>query len=154
MIRARHEHRLARPTPEWLSLVLVLAVLVGCEEMTSPSSSFRALGAGEQWLRSIPPRGICAGGGATVTIRLHGSASDSRLAWMTLPSGTERQLSWAPGTSARFGPHLEVIGTDGTVIAREGSIVTGSCIISPDFLVPEFGGSLLAAPTMTVPAVR
>jgi len=60
---------------------------------------------------------------------------------MTLPDGTVRQLSWRPGTSARFMPALEVIGPDGAVAAREGSIVTGSCTIAPDFEVAEFAGS-------------
>jgi hypothetical protein len=59
--------------------------------------------------------------------------------WLTLPDGTSRQLSWQPGTSARFTPDLEVIGPDGHLLAREGAAITGTCSIAPDFLVPEFG---------------
>jgi hypothetical protein len=104
-----------------------------------PSASIRALGPGERWLRSIPPSGLCAGGGTTADIRLHGSPSDWRLAWMTLPDGTVRQLSWRPGTSARLAPDLEVIGPDGLIVAREGTMVTATCTIDPDFEMAEFG---------------
>jgi len=72
-------------------------------------------------------------------VRLHGSASDPRLAWLTGPDGTERPLSWRPGTSARFVPELEVIGPDGEVVAREGAAITGTCTITPDYLIAEFG---------------
>jgi hypothetical protein len=73
---------------------------------------------------------------------------------MTLPNGTTRQLSWRPGTSARFTPDLEVIGPDGAVVGREGSVITGSCTIAPDFVVAEFGDAPLAAPATPVPTVR
>jgi hypothetical protein len=119
--------------------LLFLGLGVGCAPApAAPSASIRALGAGEQWLRSIPPTGICAGGGAVVEIRLHGSPSDWRLAWLTLPDGSTRQLSWLAGTSARFTPDLEVIGPDGWVVAREGSLITGTCTVAPDFLMAEF----------------
>jgi hypothetical protein len=58
---------------------------------------------------------------------------------MTQPDGTVRQLSWRPGTSARFAPNLEVIGLDGLVVAREGAVITGTCTITPDFVMAEFG---------------
>jgi len=51
-------------------------------------------------------------------------------------------------------PNLEVIGPDGTVVAREGSVITGSCTIAPDFLVAEFGDSPLTAPATPAPTVR
>jgi hypothetical protein len=72
---------------------------------------------------------------------------------MTLPDGLTRQLSWRPGTSGRFVPNLEVIGPNGTVVAREGSVITGSCTIAPDFLVAEFGDSPLTAPATPAPTV-
>jgi hypothetical protein len=73
---------------------------------------------------------------------------------MALPDGTTQQLSWPPGTSARFAPDLEVIGPDGSVLAREGAVVTGSCTITPDFVVPEFGGSSLLSQPMGPPSGR
>jgi hypothetical protein len=125
--------------------------IVACVSPASPSASIRVLGPDEQWLRSTPPAGLCAGGGTTAQIRLHGSSSDSRLAWLTLPDGALRQLSWPPGTSARFAPDLEVIGPDGRVIAREGSVITGTCTIAPDFLVAEFGTPPSDAPLTASP---
>jgi hypothetical protein len=122
-----------------LGIVLALAGLVACASPVIPSASVRALGPGEQWLRSIPPTGLCAGGGTVGDVRLHGSPSDGRLAWLTLPDGTSRQLSWRPGTSARFTPDLEVIGPDGHLLAREGAAISGTCTIAPDFYLPEFG---------------
>ena len=73
---------------------------------------------------------------------------------MTLPDGTVRQLSWLPGTSGRFVPALEVIGPDGRVVAREGSLITGSCTIAPDFEVAEFGPSPFAQPSAAAPAAK
>jgi hypothetical protein len=73
---------------------------------------------------------------------------------MTLPDGTSRQLAWRPGTSARFVPDLEVIGPDGRVLAREGSVITGSCTIAPDFEVAEFGDSPPPTAARPPPTVR
>ena len=128
------------------SVLVVLAVVVLAVAALSlggqPKSPLvRALGADEVWLRSIPPSGLCAGGGTVGAVTLHGSLSDPRLAWLTQPDGTTRQLSWRPGTSARFAPSLEVIGPDGRVVAREGSVITGTCILSPDYLLAEFGST-------------
>jgi hypothetical protein len=122
------------------ALILASTGLAACTDAPAvPTGSIRALGPGEQWLRSAPPTGLCAGGGTTAVIRLHGSPDDWRLTWMTLPDGTVRQLSWRPGTSARFAPNLEVIGPDGGVVAREGDVITGLCTVTPDFEVAEFG---------------
>lgn len=111
---------------------------MACAAPPVPTASPRPLGPGEQWLRSVPP-GLCAGGGTTTEIRLHGSPSDSRVAWLQMPDGSRRELSWLPGTSARFTPDLEVIGPDGRLVAREGALITGTCTIGPDALVAEFG---------------
>jgi len=73
---------------------------------------------------------------------------------MTLPDGMTRPLSWRPGTSARFVAGLEVLGPDGTVVAREGSVITGSCMIAPDFEVAEFGESPLASSAAPEPTIR
>jgi hypothetical protein len=61
--------------------------------------------------------------------RLHGSPDDPHLAWMTDPDGTRYELAWSRGTSARFAPQLEVIGPDGAVTAREGTLVVGLCAV-------------------------
>jgi hypothetical protein len=139
VVRSQDQRRRSRHRRRWLGLVLASAGLVACASPSIPSASTRALGPGELWLRSVPSNALCAGGGTDADTRLHGSPSDSRLAWMTLPDGTVRQLSWRPGTSARFTPNLEVIGPDGLVVAREGSVITGTCTITPDFLVADFG---------------
>ncbi len=58
---------------------------------------------------------------------------------MTFEDGSRKELVWLPGTSARFVPELEVIGPDGKVIAREGSLVTGGCPVGdPNVLFVEF----------------
>ena len=134
--------------------VLVCAALGACASTSIPSASIRPLGPGETWLRSIPPSGLCAGGGTVGEVVLHGSPSDSLLVWLTMPDGKRRQLSWRPGTSARFAPTLEVIGPDGRVIAQEGSAITGTCAIVPDVLVAEFGTSPFAEPDTPTSEVK
>jgi hypothetical protein len=119
--------------------VLATFGLAACVSRPVPSPSDQPVASGEVLLRSIPPSGLCAGGGTVGQVTLHGSPTDQRLPWLTLPDGTERQLSWSPGTRARFDPDLEVIGPSGKVIAHKGSLITGTCIISPDFLMAEFG---------------
>lgn len=152
--RRRHEFHcsavmLLRCTLRTLTTAALLSTAIaGCAQpMTTPTST-RPLGSGERWLRTIPPTGLCAGGGATVVIRLHGSAADPMVVWMSFPDGRTHQLAWPAGTSARFDPDLEVIGPNGSVVAREGDVVTGSCTIAPDFEVPEINGSsILAQPS-------
>lgn len=112
-----------------LSFALLALVLVGCGSPEPSASPIRALGPGERWL-PVAYWGqsfLCAGGGFVGEFRLHGSPDDPRLAWMTWPDGSRREIGWDPGTSARFSPNLEVIGPDGAVVAREGSLVTGGC---------------------------
>lgn len=132
-----------RPSITWPLGLVVAAMLAGsCASPALPGPSVRSLGSSERWLQTIPPNSLCAGGGTVGEVRLHGSPTDSGLAWMTLPDGTRRPLIWQPGTSARFGPDLEVIGPDGVVVAREGSRITGNCAFAPTGAdLPEFGSS-------------
>ena len=121
-----------------LVLVLTLALAACSSTLGTPPPAHRALGAGEIWLPVVDTHNgqfLCAGGGSVVEIRLHGSSTDPRLTWETLPDGTEHTVVWMPGTSARFAPDLVVIGPDGTVIAREGSLITGGCAMPNGELV-------------------
>jgi hypothetical protein len=129
--------------PLWIALLMLCAV--GCSLPEPSASPSRALGPGEQWL-PVAYWGqsfLCAGGGFVGDFRLHGSPDDPRLAWMTWPDGSRRELGWDPGTSARFNPSLEVLGPDGAVVAREGSMVTGGCgtaetnVMYVDFMTPR-----------------
>ena len=112
-----------------LSCVLLVLALAGCGSPAPSAIATRLLGPGERWLPVANWGGtmLCAGTGYVGDFRLHGSPDDPRLAWMTWPDGSRRELGWLPGTSARFTPNLEVIGPDGQVIAHEGSQVTGGC---------------------------
>jgi hypothetical protein len=127
-----------------ISGVLLLVALAACGSPALSSVPIRALGPGERWLPVADWGGnmLCAGGGYVGDFRLHGSPDDPRLAWMNWGDGSRRELGWLPGTSARFTPNLEVIGADGQVIAREGSLVTGGCptadtgVLFVDFTTP------------------
>jgi len=126
---ATHDTRIVRSlTGVVLALALGLA-LGGCWT-TSPSSPSRPLGPGERWLPIVDDHGgqlLCGGVGFVGEFRLHGSAADPQLAWMTRPDGTRQDLVWQVGYSARFTPQLEVLDQHGTVIASEGTLVTGGC---------------------------
>jgi hypothetical protein len=97
----------------------------------------RTLGPGEQWVpvavwvdSSGQAEPLCAGGGFIGDIRLHGSASDPRLVWMTWPEKGRIELAWPVGYSARFTPQLELLDDAGRVVGREGTYVTGGCNIA------------------------
>ena len=70
---------------------------------------------------------LCAGGGFVGDYRLHGSASDPRIVWMTDPHGTREEVAWPVGYSARFRPSLELLDEHGDLVGREGTLVVGSC---------------------------
>lgn len=110
-------------------IVLLMVGVVGCGSPDPSDGPTRSLGPGEQWLpvADLGPNGLCAGGGFIGEFRLHGSPDDVRIAWMTFPDGSRRELGWPAGTRARFTPNLEVVGPAGQVIAREGSMVKGGC---------------------------
>ena len=71
--------------------------------------------------RRYEPCGIC-GSGPTVRNRWVGE----RVA---------RMMTWVCAEQT-----ADVIGPDGAVVAREGSAISGTCAIAPDFLVAESGG--------------
>jgi hypothetical protein len=74
----------------------------------------------------------CAGTGFAPDVRLHGSATDPRLAWMVWADGSRRELVWPLGYSARFDPGLEVLDEAGHVVAHEGTLLTGGCPMTSD----------------------
>jgi hypothetical protein len=126
-----------------LALLVICVALAACGGKPTPTPS-RALGAGEHWLpvANWGDNMLCAGTGYSGDHRLHGAASDPRLAWMIRPDGTRGELGWPVGFSARFTPTLEVLDDHGRVIASEGSIVQGGCgtadpgVTYPDFTTP------------------
>jgi hypothetical protein len=129
-----------------LSLALLVLCLSGCGPPEPPASPIRALGPGERWLPVAEwgrPIQACGGVGYPEDVRLHGSPDDPRIAWMTWPDGSRQEIGWDPGTSARFNPKQEVLGPDDTVVAREGSLVTGGCgtgetnVMYVDFTTPR-----------------
>lgn len=124
----------------WLACILLVFVLVGCSSAAASVVATKSLGPGERWLAAVDWTGRACGGVGLVgdAFRLHGSPTDPHLARMTWSDGSRRELVWNSGTSARFDPN-------GTVIAREGSIVTGYCLAGdpkyPNALFVEFAPS-------------
>lgn len=130
--------------------LLAIVLIAGCGADPRPPStgSVRPLGPGERWLPvarwDLPGGGhlLCAGGGYLGDHRLHGSPTDPRLAWMTVPNGDRVDIAFWYGWSARFSPELEVLDDTGTVVAREGTKIGGGCATAEpgiehvDFEVP------------------
>jgi hypothetical protein len=124
-----------------LAIALVLAVLlVACANAmttTQPEETAgRTLGPGEHWVPVRLDRNIggnplvCAGVGFTGNSHiLAGSADDPRLVWMMV-GGERRELEWPVGYSARFTPDLELLNENGSVVAHEGSRLSGGCEMS------------------------
>ena len=132
-----------------LTYALLMLALAGCGQTATSPVPTRSLGPGERWLPVANWTGrLCGGGGFVGDFRLHGSPDDPSTAWMTYPDGSRKELAWSPGTSARFIPALEVVGPDGNVIAREGSLVTGGCPVGdPNVLFVEFQTPSAREPT-------
>jgi hypothetical protein len=64
---------------------------------------------------------------------LRGASADARVAWAIDRSGGGRiELVWPAGYSARFLPDLQVLDATGTVVAREGDLIIGSCMGNPE----------------------
>jgi hypothetical protein len=129
-----------------LFAVAAASILAACGTLTPTPTELppRLLGPDEAWAPTVDTQNghaLCAGGGATAVIRLHGSPQDPRLTWETLPDGTEVPVVWPRWTSLRFAPDLQVFGPDGALVAREGSQVTGGCRM-PNGELPEFGGEV------------
>ena len=51
---------------------------------------------------------------------LHGDSRDPRLAWLVNPDGLRVEVQWPRGFTARFNPELELVASNGEVVAREG----------------------------------
>ena len=106
-------------------------VVAGCSSAPLPSatplpSGFVAI----PTLSGQPPGGwtpvACAGVGFADSI-LHGDPTAAVPVWIEpLPPGpaTTIEVVWPHGFSARFTPHLELLDSSGTLIAREGDRLT------------------------------
>jgi len=119
-------------------VVLAVAALSACGMVTrliatpGPTPP-RPLGPGEVWvpvelwepIDGVPV--LCGGVGFIGEYRLHGSSTDQRLVWMTVPDGSRQELAWPLGYSARFIPKLELLDETGSVVGREGTLITGGC---------------------------
>ncbi len=102
-------------------IVLSVCVIAGCAFM------------GSRALRTDPTRqGSCSVGvGRDATI--HGSASDTSLAWaIDNTSGNRVELIWPVGYTAQFGPQLVVLDRDGKAVAHDGDLIIGSCLTRPE----------------------
>jgi hypothetical protein len=116
--------------------LLLLTLIAACSALqpgTPAPTPARPLGPGERWLPVANwtfngTRVLCAGTGFVGGFFLHGSQTDSRIAWMTFPDGSRHEIGWPLGYSARFVPGLEVLDEASRVIAREGSPVAGGCL--------------------------
>jgi hypothetical protein len=77
----------------------------------------------------VDPEGrtFCARGVGLDAV-LHGSPSDARVAWaVDNVSGQRIELVWPQGYQARFDPDLTIFRAGGSIVAREGDLVTGGC---------------------------
>jgi hypothetical protein len=130
--------------------LLVALVLAACGTSTgtslavTPSTSVASLSTGELPLPTPPfvntPPDICAGVG--ISALLHGDAHDPALTWVEdTTTHTRRDVVWPVGYRARFAPRLEVLDASGTVVLREGDLITSVCGITTDgrfYLTPPF----------------
>jgi hypothetical protein len=83
---------------------------------------------------------VCAGIGLE-GFHLTGDPSDARVAWLVSETGGRRNVLFPPGLQARFVPTLEIVSSDGVVVAREGDRVYGGCVTGrpgPDDLLVIF----------------
>lgn len=117
---------------QWLLLAVVVPFGSACGSDVGPTPA-GSLNPGEVWVPVADWRGpdgqplLCAGGGLVGDYRLHGSPRDARVVWMIEPNGNRTELAWPVGYRARFSPNLELVSDGGTVVGREGSLVTDGC---------------------------
>jgi len=95
------------------ALGLLVTVTAGCLATTLPADP--------RWRG-----GGCLGTGTDAV--LHGSPSDPRVTWATIPrTGVRVDVVWPVGYSARFVPALELLDEQGHVVGREGDLIIGWC---------------------------
>ena len=130
--------------------VLAALALAACGTSTgssptvTPSTSVASFSPGELPLPTPPfvnnPPDICAGVGISALLR--GDAHDPVLTWVEdTMTHTRRDVVWPVGYRARFTPRLEVLDASGTVVLREGDLITGTCGSTADgrfYLAPPF----------------
>jgi hypothetical protein len=109
---------------------LVLLVLGAVLSVLLAACQFRAetrpLPADAAW------RGVCGLGVGRDAV-LQGAYSAPPVTWATDgSSGARFELLWPWGYQAQFAPRLEVLGEGGTVVAREGDLIIGSCGLPAD----------------------
>ena len=117
--------------------VVALLVISACAAPITPPGltllpTAMPLAPGEVALPTEPPVSVAPGeatacAGVGVSAVLHGSAADSRVAWLVNDLGTRMEVAWPPGYRARFGPTLEVLDASEVIVLRAGDAVTGVC---------------------------
>lgn len=78
-------------------------------------------------LHTVDVAGTACGGVGLADATLHGSPTDSRVAWIHLKGFGDRQAVFPVGFTARFNPSLEVLNANGAVVFREGDKIDGAC---------------------------
>lgn len=123
------------------SLVLGSAVLTvifaGCATSSPSSHPNTGPAAVVLALPTVIVRGGACRGVGLAQATLRGDPSDTRVAWITTPSGRV-DVVFPFGFVARFNPRLEVLDGRGMVVARDGDAVSGACTTGSDA-----GGPLL-----------
>ena len=77
---------------------------------------------------------VAVGGCRDVGLRdaaLTGDANDPRVAWV-VQNGLRLDVVFPAGYRARFAPELEILDTDGKVVARGGDPIGGGCTTGSD----------------------
>jgi hypothetical protein len=109
-----------------------IALLVACmlvSACNSPAPSPSPLPAGIYAVPTIDTSKFDACGGVgLVDARLTGDPQDPRVAWLTGSYG-RRDVVFPSRFTARFAPELEILDAGGAVVAREGQVVTGACVM-------------------------
>lgn len=115
----------------WM-LVIVATLLTGCGP-AAVATGPTIVGGEEVMCESALAEGI-----------LHGDPGDPRVAWLINPDGLRYELQWPRGFTARFNPELELVASNGEVVAREGDdLDLGGGFSAPDgaFSVCEINGT-------------
>jgi hypothetical protein len=100
-----------------LAAIAVVIVVASCQGPTSLAPR----------LHTVDVAGTACSGVGLVDATLHGSATDSRVAWIHLQGFGDRQAVFPVGFAARFNPSLEVLNPNGAVVFREGDKIGAAC---------------------------